>query len=80
MQCADGVVIETTLVPPEQHCKYSVDYLFRSVSDMYGPRVLGVTMIGMGSDGTDGLAAMKAKRSAHFGPRRVESHVVCHAG
>ena len=56
-------MIETTLVPPEQHCKYSVDYLFRSVSDMYGPRVLGVIMTGMGLGGTDGLEAMKAKGS-----------------
>ena len=60
-QCAEGVVIETTLDPPEQHCRPSVDYLFRSVSEVYGAHALGVIMTGMGSDGTHGLAAMKAK-------------------
>ena len=54
-------MIETTLDPPEQHCRPSVDYLFRSVSEVYGAHALGVIMTGMGADGTHGLAAMKAK-------------------
>ena len=45
--------------PPEHHCKPSVDYLFRSVAQVYGNRALGVIMTGMGSDGTSGLQLMK---------------------
>lgn len=59
----DQVVVETTLDPPEQHSRPSVNYLFRSVAEVYGARALGVIMTGMGFDGTEGLAAMKAKGS-----------------
>ena len=54
-------MIETTLDPPEQHYRPPVDCLFRSVSEVCGAHALGVIMTGMGSDGTHGLAAMKAK-------------------
>jgi len=45
--------------PPENHCQPSVDYLFRSVSKVYGKHALGVIMTGMGSDGVLGLRLMK---------------------
>lgn len=60
---ANGVVLETTLDPPEHHCRPAVDYLFRSVADVYGAKALGVIMTGMGSDGSKGLAAMRARGS-----------------
>ena len=60
---AGHVALETTLDPPEHHCRPSVDYLFRSVADVYGSKALGVIMTGMGSDGSKGLAAMKARGS-----------------
>jgi two-component system, chemotaxis family, protein-glutamate methylesterase/glutaminase len=44
---------------PENNCKPSVDYLFRSVVDVYGGRSLGVIMTGMGNDGTAGCRRMK---------------------
>lgn len=44
---------------PENSCKPSVDYLFRSLAHLYGPRAAGVIMTGMGSDGTLGLKLMK---------------------
>lgn len=53
--------IEITDDPPENFCKPAVDYLFRSVAEIYGSRALGVIMTGMGSDGTKGLQAMKEK-------------------
>lgn len=45
--------------PPENHCKPSADYLFRSIADLYGKKALGVIMTGMGSDGVAGLKMMK---------------------
>lgn len=39
----------------------SVDTLFHSAADAYGARVLGIVMTGMGSDGREGAAWIKAK-------------------
>jgi two-component system chemotaxis response regulator CheB len=39
----------------------SVDVLFHSAADVYGARVLGVVMTGMGSDGREGAAWIKAR-------------------
>lgn len=52
-------VIKITDDPPENSCKPSVDYLFRSIAEMYVGRATGVIMTGMGSDGTNGLMQMK---------------------
>ena len=58
---ADGKsrIIKITDDPPENSCKPSVDYLFRSVAHHYVGRSTGVIMTGMGSDGTEGLKLMK---------------------
>ena len=39
----------------------AVDVLFQSAAEVYGDRVLGVVMTGMGSDGREGAAWIKAK-------------------
>lgn len=41
--------------------KPSVDVLFQSAAETYGARVLGVVMTGMGNDGTQGAAWIKAQ-------------------
>ncbi len=51
--------IKITDDPPENHCKPSVDYLFRSVNEIYGSKTLGVIMTGMGRDGTEGMRLLK---------------------
>jgi two-component system chemotaxis response regulator CheB len=58
---ADGKtrIIRITDDPPENSCKPSVDYLFRSVANHYVGRSTGVIMTGMGSDGTQGLKLLK---------------------
>lgn len=53
--------IRITDDPPENSCKPSADYLFRSVADYYVCRTTAVIMTGMGSDGTKGLAILREK-------------------
>jgi two-component system chemotaxis response regulator CheB len=53
------LVIRVTDDPPENNCKPSVDYLFRSIARHYGKYSTGVIMTGMGYDGTEGLKLMK---------------------
>ena len=62
---ADGLnrIIRITDDPPENSCKPSVDYLFRSLAEHYVGRSTGVIMTGMGSDGTEGLRMMKRNGS-----------------
>jgi two-component system chemotaxis response regulator CheB len=59
--------IKLTNDPPENSCKPSVDYLFRSVGDYYVGRTTAVIMTGMGSDGTKGLAVLKNKAAYVIG-------------
>lgn len=47
--------------PPENHCKPSVDYLFRALASTHKNRVLSIIMTGMGADGTRGLKLLKAQ-------------------
>ncbi|HLH08790.1 MAG TPA: chemotaxis response regulator protein-glutamate methylesterase [Terriglobales bacterium] len=46
--------LATTKQAAENSCRPSVDVLFRSVAEMYGPAVLAVVMTGMGQDGLRG--------------------------
>jgi len=55
--------INLTDDPPENSCRPSVDYLFRSVAEHYSDRATGVIMTGMGSDGTEGIRLLKENGS-----------------
>ncbi len=57
----DGVYIKTNQEPQENSCRPAVDPLFRSVSDIYGPKVLSVIFTGMGQDGMKGCEQIKSK-------------------
>jgi len=59
---SDGAkIIKIRDDPPENSCKPSVDYLFRSLAREYGAAATGVIMTGMGYDGTAGLKLMKGQ-------------------
>ena len=49
------------LRPVDTPHRPAVDVLFRSAADVYGSRVLGVVMTGMGNDGLVGAAHIKAR-------------------
>jgi two-component system, chemotaxis family, protein-glutamate methylesterase/glutaminase len=52
-------VIQISDDPPENNCKPSVDYLFRSASINFSGKSMAVILTGMGSDGTIGLKLLK---------------------
>lgn len=54
-----GTAIQITEDPPENNCRPSVDYLFRSLASVLPGRSLAVILTGMGSDGALGLRLMK---------------------
>src|SRR4051812_13234851 len=52
--------IRVTFGPKENLHRPSIDVLFRSAAQSYGPQVIGVVLTGSLSDGAAGLAAIKA--------------------
>jgi two-component system chemotaxis response regulator CheB len=55
------VSIRLSHQPPGKPHKPSVDVMFQSAAEVYGRRVLGVVLTGMGSDGAQGAVAVKAR-------------------
>ena len=46
---------------PVQFARPSIDVLFQSCADEYGPRATGIVLTGANADGADGLAAIKRR-------------------
>ena len=63
MKVASGpsgsLLIKLTNDPPENNCRPSVDYLFRSVALRFPGRSVAAILTGMGNDGARGLAMLK---------------------
>jgi two-component system chemotaxis response regulator CheB len=60
-RAAGRVVCHLDLRPLDTLYRPSVDVLFHSAADIYGAGTLGVVMTGMGSDGREGAAWIKAR-------------------
>nr|MBF0222487.1 chemotaxis response regulator protein-glutamate methylesterase [Desulfobulbaceae bacterium] len=54
-------IFQITDDQPENNCKPSVDYFFRSVAQVYGSRATAVVLTGMGRDGAKGAQLMKSR-------------------
>jgi two-component system, chemotaxis family, protein-glutamate methylesterase/glutaminase len=46
---------------PVQYARPSIDVLFESVADEYGPSAVGIVLTGANADGAAGLARIKAR-------------------
>ena len=68
------VVMRLADDPPENGCKPSVDYLFRSVALQFPGRSVAAILTGMGNDGTAGLRLLK--RSGCFSIAQDEASCV----
>jgi len=55
-----GVQTRITEDPPENSCRPAVDYLFRSLREIYGAATIAVIMTGMGEDGFLGCQQLRA--------------------
>jgi two-component system, chemotaxis family, protein-glutamate methylesterase/glutaminase len=67
MRRTDGAVVtHLDMNPLDCTHRPAADVLFRSAAEIYGSRVLGVVMTGMGSDGTAGSAWIKAQGGRVF--------------
>ena len=60
------VLARLSLHPLDTPHRPAVDVLFRSAADVYGGRTLGIVLTGMGSDGTQGAAWIKAQGGRVF--------------
>lgn len=60
---------------PLNHCRPSVDYLFRSAAKLYGAGTLALMMTGMGADGLDGAMAIQRAGGAVLAQDEASSAV-----
>lgn len=68
-----NVVARLAAQPFDMPHRPSVDVMFQSAAEVYGNRVLGVVMTGMGSDGKQGAAWIKSSGGSIF----TESEETC---
>jgi two-component system chemotaxis response regulator CheB len=57
----DRGILALSVDPPVQHARPSIDVLFESAADVYGPEVVGVILTGTGRDGAAGLTRIKRR-------------------
>lgn len=73
-----GVDVPVTVLtqdPPENFCRPSVDYMFRSLANVYKGNVLAVIMTGMGKDGVAGMKLLKQYGAATIAQDEASSVV-----
>lgn len=72
---ADGVRLRLSDGPAENFCRPSVDPMLRSLVEVYGSRVLGVILTGMGHDGLAGCENVVAAGGHVLGQDEASSVV-----
>lgn len=62
----NNIITHLAAQPFDMPHRPSVDVMFQSAADVYGHRVLGIVMTGMGSDGKQGAAWIKSSGGSIF--------------
>jgi two-component system, chemotaxis family, protein-glutamate methylesterase/glutaminase len=70
-------VVSLSIDPPVHHARPSIDVLFESVADAYGPACVGVMLTNSNEDGARGIAAIKRAGGKVFvqDPNTAESPI-----
>jgi two-component system chemotaxis response regulator CheB len=61
--------------PPVRFCRPAVDVLFSEAARHLGPAALGLVLTGMGSDGTEGAAALRRAGAAVIAQDELSSTI-----
>jgi two-component system chemotaxis response regulator CheB len=61
VRLSDGSAIRLNQDPARSGCMPSVDPMFESIADVFGPRALGIVLSGMGRDGSEGARAITSR-------------------
>jgi two-component system, chemotaxis family, protein-glutamate methylesterase/glutaminase len=73
----NSMMLKINQNPPVQNCRPSVDVLFSSAAKNLGrTQILSLIMTGMGSDGADGVAALKSQGQTYCVTQAASSCVV----
>jgi two-component system, chemotaxis family, protein-glutamate methylesterase/glutaminase len=72
---AGAATLRLTQEPLENHCRPAADVLFRTAVAVYGSRVLGVVLTGIGSDGLEGCRMIRQHNGSVLVQDRATSTV-----
>jgi two-component system, chemotaxis family, protein-glutamate methylesterase/glutaminase len=70
-----AAILRLNQAPLENHCRPAVDVLFRTAVAVYGSRVLGVVLTGMGSDGLLGCRLIREHNGTVLAQDQLSSAV-----
>jgi two-component system chemotaxis response regulator CheB len=70
LEIGEGGVLHLSDGPPVNNCRPSADVTMKAAARVFGRRAIGLLMTGMGRDGADGLAAIKAAGGHTFAQDR----------
>ncbi len=59
LQINTSGIVELCKDPPYRGLRPSINYLFKSLANVYGPRAVGIQLTGMGDDGAEGLEKLR---------------------
>jgi two-component system chemotaxis response regulator CheB len=70
LEVGDNGVLHLSDGPPVNNCRPSADVTMKGAAKIFGRRAIGLLMTGMGRDGAEGLAAIKAAGGHTFAQDR----------
>jgi two-component system chemotaxis response regulator CheB len=73
VEFGDKGLLQLSEAPEVNGCRPSVDVTMKSAAKIFGRRAVGVIMTGMGKDGAEGMAAVRAAGGKTFAQDRASS-------